>query len=217
MKTHSGISVCTLWLCLAAGSPCSAVAEPQGKSRATLAPRETALQLVLDKGSVEFVAVGWPSALRIRGKGEELTGSLAVTERGIEGEVVFSLDCLDTGIALRNRHMREEYLETARFPRAVFRPTTVAVKQLTRTSTFDGEQVPFEGELELHGVTRPVHGLARVTREASRVKVDATFEVRTLDFQIPIPRYMGITVAEDVKVTVHFAGHVDTHDPETQP
>src|SRR5438046_2728106 len=74
-------------------------------------------------GEVEFLATGRPSALKIRGKIKEdakdaLTGKLQVTGANVTGTAKLALDMLDTGIDLRNKHMKEKYLETGKFPTA---------------------------------------------------------------------------------------------------
>jgi polyisoprenoid-binding protein YceI len=170
-----------------------------------------AIQVPLDRGAatVEFVAVGWPSALEIHGKGKGLHGRIAVAGSSAQGRVSFDLQTLDTGIGLRNRHMKEEYLETTRFPQATLTLTRVDVQDLAGQPAFSGRRVPFEGLLELHGVSRPVSGEAQVTRDGSGVKVEAAFGVRTTDFGIRTPSYLGITVAEEVKVKVRFSAPVE--------
>jgi polyisoprenoid-binding protein YceI len=176
----------------------------------SVADTEGRLELALNSGTIEFVAVGWPSALRIRGKGQGATGRLTLERQSLSGQVSFPLDSLDTGIALRNRHMREQYLETGKYPHAVFKPTSVALKRVPAAAAFSVKDVPFEGRLDLHGTEHPVRGAAHVTRRDAEVKVDAVFDVHTSDFGISTPQYMGITVAEDVKVTVRLSGRVES-------
>jgi polyisoprenoid-binding protein YceI len=170
-----------------------------------------AIQVPLDRGAatVEFVAVGWPSALEIHGKGKGLHGRITVAGSKAQGRVSFDLAVLDTGIGLRNRHMKEEYLETGRFPEAVLTLTRVDLQGMAGEPAFSGRRIPFEGVLELHGVSRPVAGEAQLTRDGSGVKVEAAFGVRTTDFGIRTPSYLGITVAEEVKVKVRFSAPVE--------
>jgi polyisoprenoid-binding protein YceI len=194
------LSVVAVLLEVPLGTPVSAAV----LERSASAP----VHVALEKGSIEFVATGWPSALVIRGKGTQLTGDVVAEPDALSGELKFELDCLDTGIALRNRHMREEYLETGRHPYAIFRPTSLLAHKLPASASFAAQPTSFEGEMELHGVTRPVHGTARIRRDGETVGVEAHFDLRTTDFGIRTPSYMGITVAEQVQVTVRFEGHV---------
>ena len=67
-----------------------------------------------DKSSVEFLAIGRPSALKIRGNKAKPEGKITFKDNGIDGIIVLNLEDFETGISLRDRHMKEKYLETAR-------------------------------------------------------------------------------------------------------
>jgi polyisoprenoid-binding protein YceI len=156
-------------------------------------------------GSVEFLATGWPSALRINGKGVGPEGSLSMTGSEVSGSLAVDLGTLTTGIALRDRHMKEQYLEVQRFPRAELALTRLDLKQVPDGSDFGAVTVPFEGTLSLHGVQKPVSGQAKVSRSAEKVTVNAVFSIQLGDFGIAVPKYLGITVAEKVEVKAAFS------------
>jgi polyisoprenoid-binding protein YceI len=160
-------------------------------------------------GHVEFTAVGWPSALTIHGKGEGLEGRLAVDGTAVSGTLTFDLTGLTTGIGLRDRHMKEKYLEVATHPRATLALEGVSVAALPAGDRFDPVRVPWQGMLTLHGVTQRVSGEARIARAGNAVKTVAQFPVDISAFGIEVPSYMGITVAEKVEVKVTFSGGVE--------
>ncbi len=117
------------------------------------------------------------------------------------GEITVDLRTLDTGIGLRNRHMRENYLEVDKgegFDKAVL--TDIRLSQGDAAS-FQGK-TGFTGTLRLHGVVKPVAGQAQVGRAASKILVDAAFPVRLLDYQIEKPQYLGVGVKTEVQVKV---------------
>lgn len=160
--------------------------------------------VVLDQGngSVEFNAVGRPSAIKIKGKGTNAKGTLTLEGNRVSGIAIFALDSLDTGIKLRNEHMKTKYLETEKFPEA-----RLTLSQITLPESFKGdvamaENVPFEGKLLLHGVEKLVKGNASVERKGAEVTLDAVFDLKISDFAIATPGFAGITMAEDVKVIV---------------
>lgn len=165
-------------------------------------------------GHVEFTAVGWPSALTIHGKGEGIDGRLSVDGASVSGTLTFDLSGLSTGIGLRDRHMKEKYLEVERYPRAALALEGVSTAPLPAGDRFDPVRVPWQGMLTLHGVTQRVSGEARVGRAGNAVKTVAEFEVDISAFGIEVPSYMGITVAEKVQVKVTFSGGVEAaRDP----
>jgi polyisoprenoid-binding protein YceI len=164
-------------------------------------------------GHVEFTAVGWPSALTIHGKGDGVEGRLAVDGVAVSGTLTFDLSGLTTGIGLRDRHMKEKYLEVGRHPRAALALEGVSLSPLPAGDRYDPVRVPWQGMLTLHGVTQRVSGEARIGRAGNAVKTVAEFPVDISAFGIEVPSYMGITVAEKVQVKVSFSGGVEaSHD-----
>lgn len=199
-------------LVMAAALPLVAASQPAAPSQHDVhspspASSEQGLEFTIPDGTgrVEFDATGWPSALRIHGQGRGLAGTLRVGAGAPSGTISFRLDTLDTGIGLRNRHMTETYLETAKYPSAVLTLTRLDVARLPATESFDVGDVEFEGALELHGLNRLVKGKARIARDHGRIDVEAALELSTTDFGIEVPKFMGITVGEQVKVKVAFS------------
>ena len=130
------------------------------------------------------------------------TVGLGPTQPGaLSGEVQVDLSSLDTGIALRNTHLRDKYLEVGRGAEYAS-----AVLSGVRLGNLDGSSfqgsTPFTGTLLLHGTRRPVSGQADIHREGGDVRVDASFPVRIDDYGIAPPRYLGVGVKNEVQVKV---------------
>lgn len=138
-------------------------------------------------------------------KSPALSGRLAADPSNpgrLQGELAVDLATLDTGISLRNTHMRDNYLEVGRgegFSRAVLKDIVLAGDAATA-----GGSATFTATLLVHGVERPVRGDARVSRNGDRVRVDASFPVVLADHQISKPRYLGVGVRDQVQVKVRF-------------
>lgn len=119
------------------------------------------------------------------------------------GDIVVDLRNLDTGINLRNRHLRENYLEVGRgqgYDKAVLSQIKLGDVD---AATFQGK-TSFAGTLQLHGVAKPVSGHAQIQRSGSNIQVDATFPVRLADHAIEKPQYLGVGVKSEVQVRVSF-------------
>jgi polyisoprenoid-binding protein YceI len=122
------------------------------------------------------------------------------------GELAVDLSTMDTGIGLRNRHLRERYFEVekgASFARALVSEVTLDA-EAAATVTGSTTSTTFTAVLTLHGVTRPVAGHVDVRPEAGGVSIEARFPVRISDFEIPPPRYLGVGVKDEVQVRVTF-------------
>lgn len=207
MKRPSTLLVLTGILCLPTYVAHAGAFTAQPATQALSRP---ALSVGVQPGRVEFDAVGWPSALKIHGQGGGLEGRLRVEGAAVSGAVAFELQSLTTGIALRDRHMKEKYLETARFPRATLTLSHIALDKVPSAESFGPVTVSFGGTLSLHGVEKPIAGEARISRAGSSVTTTASFEINIRDFGIAVPSYMGITVAEKVQVRVGFPAQLET-------
>lgn len=157
----------------------------------------------LSKGesAVTFKATGRPSALKINGHGAKLSGKINTDEGGISGQLLIKLDEFQTGIGLRDRHMKEKYLETAKFPTAVLTLSKVDVPKDFLDKKLSIKDCAFEGLLKIKDVERPVKGTAIIdARDGGNILVETDFKIKVSDFKIEIPTYMGVTVADEVDV-----------------
>jgi polyisoprenoid-binding protein YceI len=126
-----------------------------------------------------------------------IDGEVAPAAGGvIKGALVVDLMKLDTGISLRNRHLRNNYLEVQKGDGfAVAKLENIKVERLPGKTTF-------KGTLQLHGQQREVSGTADVQQAGNGYKLTATFPVRVSEFQIPEPTYLGVGVQDEVTVNV---------------
>jgi polyisoprenoid-binding protein YceI len=135
-----------------------------------------------------------------------LAGTLALTSTQpvfLAGELTVELATIDTGIELRNRHLRENYLELSKgggFAKAVLAEIRLSE---ANGEGFEGRSA-FVGTLRLHGVRRSVTGSAEIRHETAGVRVAAAFPLTLTDFGIEPPQYMGVGVANKVIVKVVF-------------
>jgi polyisoprenoid-binding protein YceI len=142
---------------------------------------------------------------RFETKTRALTGALAPSAAdpaALDGTLSVDLSTLDTGIGLRNTHLKERYLEIQRgegFARAVLSDVALASPVATASGP-----TGFTASFTLHGVTRPVSGTADISRTDGGVRVEATFPVTLPAFEIPKPRYLGVGVQDEVEVRVTF-------------
>lgn len=166
--------------------------------RTSLPGEKRAWNLESATGKTVFRAVGRPSLLRVKGTAHAPKGRAFLEKDSLSGIFVIELKDFDTGISLRNTHMREKYLEVSKFPQAILEIRDLLLPE-------KGEVV-FVGTLTLHGVTKPVRGKAQIERRtengAAFLRAEATLELKISDFGIQTPSYAGITVADVVTIDV---------------
>lgn len=133
-----------------------------------------------------------------------LTGTVNATGGpALDGSLAVDLRSLDTGISLRNDHLREKYLEVDKgpgFDKAVLSNITL---NGVNVEAPDGKG-SFNGALTLHGVTKPVSGPVEVRKAGGGLRVRASFPVNLRDYNIAEPRYLGVGVKDTVQVDVAF-------------
>jgi polyisoprenoid-binding protein YceI len=171
-------------------------------SVAALASAAGAAEIKTTQGHVEFLAIGKPSAIKIRGKGDKLSSQMQFKDKTLAGKFMFDLSSLDTGIDTRNTHMKEKYLETAKFKDAELNLKSLKLTQDICKEDVKLEKSPFEGTLKLHGVEQPVKGEFDVTSKKGQGHSQVRFNLLITDYKIDIPSYMGIKVTDKVENTI---------------
>jgi len=116
-------------------------------------------------------------------------------------KVVVPLENMKTGIDLRDRHMREKYLEVQKYPNAVLEVPWSEIKLPE-----DGQSVTAKakGKMTLHGKTQQVPFTYTVQRKGNDYQVTGNTPLNIKSFGIDIPNYMGVTVKPDIETIVSF-------------
>ncbi|MGH9916504.1 MAG: YceI family protein [Pyrinomonadaceae bacterium] len=101
--------------------------------------------------------------------------------------------------------MRDEILETGKYPEITFRSTRVSANKIN-DSEYD---VRIDGNLALHGVTRATTISARVTANGNDLQTRGSLPLRQTDFHIaPASVAVGtIKVKDELKLTFDIVAH----------
>jgi len=103
--------------------------------------------------------------------------------------------------ALMQEHFNENYMESDKFPKALFKGRITNMDSLDlRTSGTYTAQVT--GELTIHGVTRPLETTAQFTVKNGHISAFSSFEIAEADFDIEIPSIVRDKIARVVRVDV---------------
>ncbi|MEW6412126.1 MAG: YceI family protein [Candidatus Zixiibacteriota bacterium] len=111
-----------------------------------------------------------------------------------------NLDDLDTGIGLRNRHMRENYLETDKYPFVSFKGSINGVKNDIDSTL----EIDCAGAFDLHGVTRQRSITVKATAIPDGYHVTGEFIVRLEDHRIKVPKLMFLKIDQNIRLTMDF-------------
>lgn len=163
-------------------------------------------KVLLDKsaGKTEFIAVGNPGFLKINGHGSGPKGEVMVLSREnqktLNGTLEIDLNSLDTGMKLRNTHMKEKYLEVETYPKAILRINNQSLNPSWNIAKPALKKQKLKAELEIHGEKKEVDVEYDISKS---MQLTAAFEIKITDFKIPIPSFMGVTVADKVQVKIN--------------
>jgi polyisoprenoid-binding protein YceI len=150
---------------------------------------------------VKFTATG-PGGLTIVGE----SSALQVSDDAQIITVSVPLEPLHTGIGLRDRHMKEKYLEVAKYPAATLK---IDHKSLSFPGAGKSAAGDAQGDMTLHGATKHVRFHYDARAEGAGYDVTSTLHLNMNDFGISVPSYLGMSVKPDVSVDVKF--HVENH------
>jgi polyisoprenoid-binding protein YceI len=172
-------------------------------------PTATAEEYVITAGDKHNLVIFESSAPleTFEGKSHEVSGFVNLDPSSLADSIVIEvkadLASLDTGIGLRNKHMRENHLETETYPHAVFRGGRIL--ETSRNALGPGEPVTLKvrGEMELHGVKRDlIVPVEAAMEDDGRLKITARFDIALPDYEIDRPKFLMLKLNEVQKVTV---------------
>lgn len=187
MKAHKTIQKVLVLSTLMFVSP--VFAATPAAAPAAAAPANVVQNMTVQSGSVEFLAIGTPSFIKVKGEGAKPTGTVTIAGGKATGEFKLDLTQFKTGMEKRDTHMKET-LEVEKYPTATITFKDVAVPNGKAT-------IP--AELELHGQKKPVS----LEAEFTGGKASGKMRVKLSEFGIKPPSFAGVTVKDDVDVTIN--------------
>lgn len=147
----------------------------------------------------------------VEGLTSNIIGSIEVNPDSAIGDTkgIFRVDLrtLQTGIDLRDEHMRTRHLETDKYPFAYFEISSISnpPAQLKIDSTY---QVAAAGKFYIRGIWRSIAvttSLRRIqTTNSETLSVRAKFSLKLDEFGIPRPKALFLKLAETINVEVIF-------------
>jgi polyisoprenoid-binding protein YceI len=143
------------------------------------------------------------------GKTNDVSGTISFdpsTRKGF-GKIVVDPSGIDTGIPLRNEHMRSEgWLDTKKYPEIVF--------EAEKVQPLKGDDYKVTGKFTLHGVTHKITTNVRVRYhvadettkkvgfEGDVVQLSTKFTIALSDYGIKLPAMVAGKVAKDVTISL---------------
>lgn len=153
----------------------------------------------------------------IVGKTSQVRGYVTVDPADItgsaSGKIEVDLASLQTGIGLRDTHMREQYLETDKYPKTTFEITRLIEAGDNVLENQKPVDLILEGNFTVHGVTRMIEVpvTAKLIKETEDTKarhpgdilqIQATFDILLSDHDIKRPQFVILKLDDKQKVDI---------------
>lgn len=105
-------------------------------------------------------------------------------------------------VALMEEHFNENYVESDKYPKASFKGKIEGFD----ASKLSAEAKPFTitGELTLHGKTKKVTDVAKISKAGDAITIIGGFDVKPGDFDIEIPKLVSKKVSGKIAVTYNL-------------
>jgi hypothetical protein len=100
---------------------------------------------------------------------------------------------------LMQDHFNENYVESDKYPKAVFNGAYTGDVSLDKDGTY---KIMVKGNLTLHGVTKPIELPATLEVKGGKLSGMAEFKVKPEDYNISIPSIVRDNIAKELTVTV---------------
>ncbi|PBI83765.1 Protein YceI [Flavobacterium sp. ACN2] len=105
-------------------------------------------------------------------------------------------------VALMEEHFNENYMESEKFPKATFKGKIEDFDSSKITSS--PKNFTLKGDLTIHGKTKPVSVIVKISKTTNGVNAIGTFEAKPEDFDIEIPSLVRKKIAEKIKINYNF-------------
>ena len=150
---------------------------------------------------------------KFEGKTKKLSGFFEADLSNLSGDVTLEVEIdlasFDTGKKKRNKHMRENHLETDKFPKAWFRAGNI--KSCSNATLAVGQSVilVLSGTLDLHGVKKDHDVTLNLTRGADNtVTITGEFPVLLSEHAIERPKFLVMKLADEQLVVINLVARL---------
>jgi polyisoprenoid-binding protein YceI len=152
--------------------------------------------IVMTRGEISFVSEAPLELIKAA-----TTDFQAVLDT-VSGQFAFSVPIasfLGFNSPLQREHFNENYMESNKYPKATYSGKII---EIWKRPVAEKRSVRTKGKLSVHGVVQEEMIPATMQMEGGLLRVQATFKVKTDDYNIRIPRLVVQKIAQEIDVTV---------------
>lgn len=148
-------------------------------------------------GLVEFRSDAEREMIKVYSK--QLTGVLDTAKKVFAFAIkVNSFDGFNA--ALQKEHFNETYMESSKYPRAVYTGKIIEDINFSKDSSYT---VRTKGSFEIHGVKQERIIKSKLNIYRGVISIESNFTVFLKDYNIKIPKVVHENIAAEIEVRVH--------------
>jgi polyisoprenoid-binding protein YceI len=136
---------------------------------------------------------------KIEASNSKATSVIDLTSGAIEWSVLMKGFTFEK--ALMQEHFNENYVESTKYPKAIFKGKLSSSSQLK----FDKDGVytaDVNGTLDLHGISRTVKAKVTFNVKGSKISANSTFKILLADYGITIPSLVKDKISKETEIKV---------------
>jgi|GWRWMinimDraft_6_1066014.scaffolds.fasta_scaffold62406_1 hypothetical protein len=107
--------------------------------------------------------------------------------------------------ALMQEHFNENYLESDRFPKAVFKGQFDEKKIPISFADNTSQNLQVSGNLTMHGITRPITVAAVISVKKQVISATTNFKILLSDYNIKVPSVVANNISKEIQVNINIA------------
>ncbi|MFH6990968.1 YceI family protein [Flavobacterium sp. FlaQc-48] len=158
-----------------------------------------AQKLITKTGSIKFQA-STPSYEEVAAENKSVSAVLEQSTGDFAALVL--IKGFRFKVALMEEHFNENYMESEKFSKATLKGKIEDFDSSKITST--AKNFTLKGDLTIHGKTRPVTVIVKVSKAENGVNAVGSFEVKPEDFDIEIPSLVRKKISDKIKISYNF-------------
>ncbi|MEQ8908531.1 MAG: YceI family protein [Vicingaceae bacterium] len=133
---------------------------------------------------------------------EAVNNQVATVINADNGEIVYSLliKAFVFEKALMQEHFNEKYMESETYPKSTFKGKIedFNIDDLSE----EAKEYKVKGELTIHGVTKEIETIAKLSKVEGKVKALSNFSVEVADYDIKIPSTVRDNIAKTIAIKI---------------
>ncbi|HRH65098.1 MAG TPA: YceI family protein [Bacteroidia bacterium] len=154
-------------------------------------------------GKITFDATSPSSPDKIYASNEKATSVIDASNGAMEFALLMKAFSFEK--ALMQEHFNENYVESDKYPKAVFKGSVTNIKDVNLQK--DGSYpVKIKGNMTMHGVTKEVTADGKLVVKAGNIVSGVSnFSILLSDFNVGIPSLVKDKVSPEAKITVDIS------------